>query len=346
MRSLLCCGLAALALSLSLAATADILVGESRGTGADAVGPLLRFGVDQTGNVAPRGVLTTDTGGQRLNTPLYASYDGEDNVVFVSDFYGKAIRVYPAGANGNVAPLRTLTTEYLGQPRHVAVDTVNDEILLPVMGCCIGAFDRYGSGNVGFPRRLISWGGVAGNVTRLNSPLGLAVLPNDEIVVADRASATPGTTGVLLYFARTATGNTAPLRALEGPATQLGDYVAGVIYRAQSNELIVSAVQGGQAKILTFPAGASGNTAPTRVLQGSGGIESPTAITYEPDGDLIYINAGAYSSSSPRVLAFPRTASGTVAPVRVLAGATTQVQQPYGLVSVPGDRIFRNGFQL
>lgn len=343
MRSLLRCGLAALFLSLSIGANADILVGEFRGS--DAVGPLLRFGVSQTGNVAPQAVLTTDTGGQRLNTPLYATYDGEDNVVFVADFYGKAIRVYPSGATGNVAPLRTLTTEYLGQPRQVAVDTVNDEILLPVMGCCIGAFDRYGSGNVGSPRRLISWGGVAGNVTRLNSPLGLAVLPNDEIVVADRAAASPGTTGVLLYFARTATGNTAPLRALEGPATQLGDYVAGVIYRAQSNELIVSAVQGGQAKILTFPAGASGNTAPTRVLQGSGGIESPTAMTYEPDGDLIYINAGAYSSSNPRVLAFPRTASGPVAPVRVLAGAATQVQQPYGLVSVPGDRIFRNGFQ-
>lgn len=344
MRSLLRCGLAALFLCLSLAANADILVGESRGTGTDAVGPLLRFGTDQTGNVAPRGVLTTDTGGQRLNTPLYASYDGEDNVVFVSDFYGKAIRVYPAGANGNVAPLRTLTTEYLGQPRQVAVDSVNDEILLPVMGCCIGAFDRYGSGNVGFPRRLISWGGVNGNVTRLNSPLGLAVLPNDEIVVADRTAASPGA-GVLLYFARTASGNTAPLRALEGPATMLGDYIAGVLYLAQTNELIVTAVQGGQARILIFPAGASGNTAPSRVIMGAGGIESPTAMTYEPDGDLIYINAGAYSSSNPRVLAFPRTSLGLTTPARVLSGALTQIQQPYGLVAVPGDRIFRNGFQ-
>lgn len=342
MRSLLCRGLAALALALSAGADADILVGEFRGS--DAVGPLLRFGADQTGNVAPRGVLTTDTGGQRLNTPLYASYDGDDNVVFVSDFYGKAIRVYPSGVNGNVAPLRTLTTEYLGQPRQVAVDTVNDEILLPVMGCCIGAFDRYGSGNVGFPRRLISWGGVNGNVTRLNSPLGLAVLPNDEIVVADRTATSPAS-GVLLYFARTATGNTAPLRALEGPATQLGDYVAGVIYLAQTNELVVSAVQGGQAKILFFPAGASGNTAPSRVIMGAGGIESPTAMTYEPDGDLIYINAGAYSSSNPRVLAFQRTVPGLVAPARVLAGASTQIQQPYALVAVPGDRIFRNGFQ-
>lgn len=343
MRSLLRCGLTALALSLSLAANADILVGESRGTGTDAVGPLLRFGADQNGNVAPRGVLTTDTVGQRLNTPLYAAYDGDDNVVFVSDFYGKAIRVYPASADGNVAPLRTLTTDYFGQPRQVAVDSVNDEILLPVMGCCIGTFDRQGSGDVGFPRRLISWGGNGG-VTRLQSPVSLAVLPNDEIVVADRVAGTPST-GVLLYFARTATGNTAPLRALEGPATLLGDYVAGVIYVAQSNELLVTAVTGGQARILVFPAGASGNTSPSRVIMAPGGIESPTAMTYEPEGDLIYINAGAYSSSNPRVLAFPRTSLGLTAPARVLSGALTQIQQPYALVAVPGDRIFRNGFQ-
>lgn len=343
MHFLLCRGLAALALVLTGAAQADILVGEYRG--ADAVGPLLRFGVEQSGDVAPRGVLTTDIAGQRLNSPLYAAYDGEDDVVFVSDFYGEAVRVYRASANGNVAPLRTLTTAYLGQPRQVAVDRANDEVLLPVMGCCIGVFDRYGSGDVGFPRRLIAWGGGSSSVTRLNSPVGVAVLPNDEIVVADIAAANPGTRGVLLYFARTATGNTAPLRALEGPATQLGDYVAGVLYLAQTNELIVNAVEDGQSRILVFPAGASGNTAPTRVIQGSGGIESSTALAYDPDGDLIYLTAGAYSSSNPRVLAFPRTAAGTLAPVRVLAGAATQIQQPYGLVAVPADRLFRDGFE-
>jgi hypothetical protein len=344
-RFLLRCA-AAGAFLIAACAQADVLVGEFRGSNPTDVGPLLRFAPGQNGNVAPLSALTTNLGGQVLVTPVYATYEPSERVIYVADFYGKAIRVYPANASGNVAPLRTITTEYLGQPRQLAVDVAHNEILVPVMGCCIGTFARNASGNVGFPSRLISWGGIAGNVTRLNSPISVALLPNDEIAVIDRAVISGVSHTVVLIFARTATGNTAPLRTIEGPNTRLGEFPGGIAYIPQTNEIAVAVQQSSAWQIVTLPASASGDVSPTRVIAGSNTtLESVTAVAYEPSNDLLYVATGAYSSSNPKLIAFPRTANGNIAPVRTLAGSNTGISQPYGLVAVPNDALFANGFQ-
>ncbi|HJU39490.1 MAG TPA: hypothetical protein VJ724_07940 [Tahibacter sp.] len=326
------------------AAQADVLVGDYR---APSPGAVLRFGPEQTGNRAPLATFSTTGGDVELQTPLHLTYDPIVDVVFVSDYYGQAIRVYAADASGNVAPLRTLTSPRLGQPRQVAIDHAHGEMLVVTQNCCVSTFALDASGDVEFPLRNILWGGFPGSTSRLNNPVHLYYLAaSDEVVVSDAQYANGTSSGVLLFFARTANAFATPTRAIEGAATQLGEYVAGLAYVPQHGELIALTGTAGTYRIVTFAQTASGNAAPLRVIEGSNlGIENAGAMTYDASTDRLYVLSGAYNSPNPAVLAFARTATGNVAPVRRIAGSRTTLTAPSGIVAAPAaDWIFDDGF--
>ena len=330
--------------AFACASRADILVGDYR---SGAPGPVLRFGPEQTGNRAPLASFWTTGGDVELQTPLHLTYEPVLDVVFVSDYYGQAIRVYAADASGNALPLRTLTSPRLGQPRQSAIDRVHNELLVVTQNCCVSTFPLDASGSVEFPLRNIGWGGVPGSATRLNNPVHLYHLAaSDEVVVSDVQYAAGVGSGVLLFFARTANGYPAPVRTIEGAATQLGDYVAGLAYSPQHGELHALTGAVGTYRIVTFAQTASGNVAPLRTIEGPDlGIENPGAMTYDAGTDRLYVASGAFNSANRALLAFPRAASGNVAPVRRIAGSNTTLQGPTGLVAVPpGDRVFVDGF--
>lgn len=328
---------------LAGAAHADILVGDYR---APTPGPVLRFGVEQTGNRAPLASLTTNLGADVMQTPMSMTYEPVENVVWVSDYYGQSIRVYPVGASGNVAPLRTLTSTHLGQPRQTAIDRTHGELLVIIQNCCVAAYPLGASGDMGFPIRNVWWGGNGG-LSRLNNPVHLYYLEaSDQVVVSDVQYVGGVGSGMLLFFARTASGNVAPARVIEGPSTLLGNFVAGLAYVPQHGELIALTSTNGVYRLVTFAESASGDVAPVRVIEGPDlGIENPGAITYDAGTDRIYVLSGSYNSPNPAVLAFPRTATGNVAPVRRIAGLRTTLSAPVGIVAVPpGDWIFADTF--
>ena len=98
----------------------------------------------------------------------------------------------------------------LSGPRSVAVDTVNNELLVG-HGSTVAAYGRTANGNV-TPLRTIS-----GAATGLNGADGLAVdTVNNEVVVVS------GSIASVRVYSRTANGNVAPLRTLSGAATELG----------------------------------------------------------------------------------------------------------------------------
>ena len=326
------------------AARADILVGDYR---VPSPGPVLRFGPDQDGNRAPLASLTTNIGSDVMQTPMSMTYDPVMDVVWVSDYYGQSIRVYPADASGNVAPLRTLTSPRLGQPRQTAIVRAHDELIVITQNCCISTFPLDASGNVEFPPRNIGWGGFPGSATRLNNPVHLYYLAaSDEVVVSDVQYTGGVASSLVLFFARTGNGWPAPTRTIEGAATQLGDYVAGLAYSPQHGELHALVGAAGAYRIVTFAQTASGNVAPLRVIEGPNlGIENAGGMTYDAGTDRLYVLSGSYNSPNPALLAFARTATGNVAPVRRVAGSRTMLAAPTGLVAVPGaDWIFTDSF--
>ena len=332
----------------SAPARADLLVGDFSGGDALAAHPVLRFADNASGNVAPLGSFTTDLAGTRLQTPFHITYEPVEDVVYVADFYGQAIRVYAENARGDTAPLRTLTSPTLGQPRQVAISVEHDEMFAAVSGCCLATYARTASGNDP-ALRFIQWGGSAGSVTRLNNPTGPVLRKSsDTLIVADyQQNPDNSYAGVLLSFDRGASGNAAPVSSIEGDMTQLGNSAIGPAYDAVHDEIIVVGVDSATAtyRILTFAGTASGNTPPLRSIDGpAANLSGVTSVAYDSERETIYVIQGGYNGVPANVLAFARSANGNAAPARAIAGQNTLIDYPIG-IAVTSGHIFRNGFE-
>jgi len=154
----------------------------------------------------------------------------------------------------------------------------------------------------------------------LSNIRGLAVdLKNNELLVLNGGA--PPSVNV---YSRTASGNTAPLNALTGPATGLnspGDLAldftnleggpgVGVLYVANLNSVTA----------YLWPT--AGNAAPFRTLSGPATqLTSPSGLAVDLANDeLVVVNSDL---ATPSVTVYGRTASGNTSPRRILAGATT-----------------------
>ncbi len=300
-----------------------------------------------SGSLSRLSSFYTDLVGERLQTPFSLAYEPSEGVVYVSDFYGQAIRVYASDASGNLSALRVLNPPTLGQPRRVAISLAHDELITTVSGCCLGAFARTASGSSAFASRFVQWGGLSGSVTRLFNPDDLALRDSsDEIIVAESGPAG----GVLLFFERTASGNAAPIRTIEGAQTMLGLGVLGVYYDATHDEifaLVQSDALTGASRLVTFAGNASGNATPLRTIDGASTLLiAGRGIAYDAAHDLIYVSAGGYNGYPAQVLGFPRLATGNTAPARSICSAQLP-SEPIGITVVPpGPVIFKGDFEL
>jgi DNA-binding beta-propeller fold protein YncE len=167
---------------------------------------------------------------------------------------------------------------------------------------------------------------LRGAATGLAIPTSVAVDPAaDELFVVNNA----GGNGSITVYARTASGNAAPLRTLRGAATGLdGPYAIGL--DAVHGEIFVANSAGDS--ITVHARTASGNTSPLRTLTGAAtGLNFPLGILVDLARDeLIVLNLG-----NPSVTVYARAASGDTAPLRTLAGAATGLSNPFGLALDP-----------
>lgn len=240
--------------------------------------------------------------------------------LFVSNG-NNSITVYSRTANGNVAPLRTLTGAATGLsfPNGIAVDLVNNELIVANGGnSSIAVYARTASGNVAPLRTIV------GAATGLNTPEGLAVdTVNNELAVANL-----GGTSVTIY-ARTASGNVTPLRTIVGAATGLSAPVF-LALDTVNNELAIA--NAGATSVTVYARTANGNAAPLRTLSGAAtSLNFPEGVAIDTVNNELFAVNGANSASGNSVTVYPRTASGNVAPLRKISGASTGICGPFGM---------------
>jgi DNA-binding beta-propeller fold protein YncE len=117
----------------------------------------------------------------------------------------------------------------------------------------------------------------------------------------------------LTIFDGDANGDVAPLRTIQGPASQL-DWPMGVAVDEANNEIIVA--NNGDNSVLIFPRAANGDTPPTRAIRGPlTGINGPMGVAIA-GGEIWVANFGDHTA-----LVFPRLAAGNVSPRRILRNA-------------------------
>jgi len=135
----------------------------------------------------------------------------------------------------------------------------------------------------------------------------------------DRDFAVPGSGRTLppsiTVYAKTATGNAAPVRSIQGPRTGL-NWPTGIAIDAQRGELYVT--NDTTDSILVFDANASGDVAPKRVLKGpKTGLKNPTGLTLDLQHNELWVaNFGGHTATAYRL-----NAQGDTAPLRTVRAA-------------------------
>lgn len=344
------------AASAPVPAFADLMIG-GFATSTDQNHPLRHFHPGAVGSDAPIGEI----GGSntQLYQPMFGTYEPTEQVIYISDFGGQAIRVYPAFATGNVAPLRVLNPPLLSQTRANAPIPAHGELGVIASNCCIYTYPLRASGNNVAHIRSISWGGGADPTTRLNNPTALVYLPaTDEYAVKDYPAATPQATHII-FHARTANGAAAPTRLLTGAGVA---NAIGLAYDASSRRLFVLRQTPADATgmrrgiIAIFADTASGNAQPLDTIEGNmTQLDLPdgryfSGIGFDPYTSRLMVANPGGSAAANRVLLFDYTAGigGNIAPIRVLQGSNVSpysVGVPFGVPATAPNLIFSDGFQ-
>jgi hypothetical protein len=291
-------------------------------------------------------------------TASFIEYEASENVIYVADFWGQAIRVYDIRANASPAPLRSMNSSPLGQVRAVRIDRGNDEMVAIASLRTICTWPRLATGSGVSPTRQIPWGGNTS--TQLNNPGGLALnRRRGEIVVGDyKDDSAAGYPNRVLVYSRLANGAAAaPLRVIEGSATQLGgrsNVRVTVDEKTQTLFALVGPADGQtppSASVIAFAADASGDIPPLRVISGTftslalASGEYPNGINVDEDSGHLVISIGSSSPSARgRVVVHSRAAFGNAFPLATLTGADTGITSVPGTAVITFDRIFGNGF--
>jgi DNA-binding beta-propeller fold protein YncE len=215
-------------------------------------------------------------------------------------------------------------------------------------------FSRKAKGNVA-PDRIIN---------TPHTTYGIAVdEPHQELFLTVQEAA------AVSVYKKKASLDEAPLRLLQGSATQLADphgiavdskrdlmFVANFGNQAEHNKSARSAGQGGfgvsskanwpmqresavpgsgkftGASITVYPRDANGDVAPIRVIKGPHAqLNWPTSLAVDPERGELYVA----NDTGDSILVFDVTAEGDAAPQRVIAGPKSMVKSPTGVFFDP-----------
>jgi len=232
------------------------------------------YAEDALGNAAPLRALTSPSLGQ----PRQVAISVEHDELFAA-VSGCCLAAYPRTATGNIAALRFIqwggssgSVTRLNNPSGPALRTPSDTLIVAdykqnpdsSYSAVLLSFDRSANGNVA------PVSSIEGNLTLLGtSAIGPAYdAVHDEIIVAGFDNTT--STYRILSFSGTASGNSPPLRNIEGAAANLSG-VTNVAYDPFHETIYVTegGYNGIPANVLAFPRTADGNVAPARVIAGS-----------------------------------------------------------------------------
>lgn len=251
-----------------------------------------------------------------FNCGLYIDPKTGDVYSVANDTVDRMV-IFPRDAQGNVAPKRELHTPH--GTYGVAADETTQEIFLTVEHTNQVVVYRKTAEGEEKPLRVLE-----GDRTGLEDPHGIALDVKNQWMFVDnhgnaRTLQAPGSgrfepPSITVYPLK-ASGDTAPLRTIHGPQTQL-NWPAAMFAEPERGELYVVNDVGNS--ILVFRATDDGDVAPVRVIKGAKtGLKNPTGVFLDAKNREVWVsNMGNHSAT-----VYPLTANGDVAPLRTIRSA-------------------------
>jgi 6-phosphogluconolactonase (cycloisomerase 2 family) len=238
------------------------------------------------------------------------------DIYSVANDTGNRLAVFPHDTKGNVPPSRVLNTPH--GTYGIAVDEDAKELYLSVQGGSVVVYNKMAKDN-DKPIRTLK-----GERTKLGGVHGIAIDTKRKLMfLANHGNfhATGPNTGgriessSITVYPLDANGDTAPLRVLQGPRTQL-NWPALIYADAEYGELYIA--NDGDNSVLVFNETDGGDVAPSRVIKGAkANLREPSSVYVDTKHDeLVVANMGNHSTNVYR-----RTANGNVAPLRIIRSA-------------------------
>ena len=259
---------------------------------ADTLDSMVVFTHDQQGDVAPARELQVDHGAWGVVV------DRENDEVVITTQHLSKISTYRRTASGSDPALRFIRGPRTGlaDTHGVFVDTVHDEIVVANQG---------------------AW-----KQREQRTPDEVAAERRGDFRAPERLLFRPFTPATGRFFApsirvfdRTASGDVAPLRVIEGPKARL-NLPQGVAVDVERN--LIAVANDGTNEILFFDRTASGDVAPLYSIGGPAtDLVNPFGVWIDTMHDEIWVsNWGDHSAT-----VYPRDARGNVAPLRSIRTA-------------------------
>ena len=252
----------------------------------------------------------------QFNNGIYIDPENGD-IYTVDTDGGNKFEVFPRHAEGNVHPSRIVEVPHRGFS--LAVREEADEIYVGVQYPPeVAVFRKNASRDEGPIRSL------QGESTRLSDVHGVVIDPVNDLMFVNSWGhvsdyTTPGTGRFedesIAVFPLDAEGDTAPIRVIQGPKTQL-NWAAQTAIDVERGEIFVANDIG--HSVLVFKTTDEGNVAPTRVIKGAAtGLMNPAGIFVDTKNQEFWVANFGNSSA----VVFPLDADGNVAPLRTIRSA-------------------------
>lgn len=246
--------------------------------------------------------------------------------IYVTNRNGGSVTVYGARANGNAAPIPTISgsnTGLLG-PTGIALDASGSIYVANSSFSGPASITVYAAGANGNtpPVRTIS-----GSNTGLDVVDGIALDADRNIYVANHNFSGPGCSASVTVYAAGANGNVAPTQIISGPNAGLGS--ATGIAVGERGDIYVGRGKGCgvDSSVRVYDAGANGNIRPIRTISGSNTqLHFPWDIALDTSRNIYVANTFGRS-----VTVYDARAHGNATPIRTIRGPKTRLNSPQGL---------------
>ena len=217
--------------------------------------------------------------------------DPKHDELFISTEHINKITVYSRAAQGSDKPLRFIQGPHteLADPHSIYVDADTDEMFVT----------NYGN-----------W-----RSTNTDDDVESRATDREEAALPLADSTGKFVPPSIAVYSRTANGDAAPIRVIQGPKTQM-NLPLGVARDPLSGQIVVA--NSGGDSILFFDGKASGDVAPVRVLKGPAtNLKAPTGVLIDSKRNELW--ATSWENHTTNV--FPRMAAGNVKPLRYIRSA-------------------------
>jgi len=276
-------------------------------------GSVTVYRAGSNGNVAPIANISGSKTG--LSYPLGIALDSSGNIYVTNTYTGNtrgsppnsSITVYPAGSNGNAAPIAVIAGENtdLNYPQGIALDSSGNlyvEGVVSGVGSSVNVYPSGSNGNVSPAATIV------GADTELDLPISIALDSGGNIYVSNGFGG-PNQRGSVTVYRAGSSGDAVPINVVTSNFTGIND-ASGIAVDSSGNIYVANRFVGNAGSIDIYPAGSYATGPPIATIAGDNTeLSNPIGVALDSNGNIYVLNG-----VDNAITEYPAGSNGDVTP--------------------------------